>query len=182
LPVILVGLGTKSAAHWEVANYREAYNLFACNGILFNHESPLRPERFVTGKIIKTACRIFNGSKEKLHLGNITIARDWGWAPEYVEAMWRILQQDTPEDIVIATGETNTLEEFVAEAFACVGLDWRDHVVTDPSLLRPSDIMVSRANPQKAMQKLGWSAEFKMRDVIRMMIDNQLQGSARTEE
>ncbi|MBU1183253.1 MAG: GDP-mannose 4,6-dehydratase, partial [Proteobacteria bacterium] len=169
----------KSAAHWEVANYREAYNLFACNGILFNHESHLRPERFVTAKIINTACRISNGSKEKLHLGNISIARDWGWAPEYVEAMWRILQQDAPEDFVIATGETNTLEEFVAEAFACVGLDWSDHVVTDSSLLRPSDIMVSRANSQKAMQKLGWSAEFKMRDVIRMMIDNQLQVSAR---
>ena len=172
----------KSAAHWEVANYREAYNLFACTGILFNHESPLRPERFVTRKIIKSACRISNGNGEKLHLGNISIARDWGWAPEYVEAMWRILQQDTPEDFVIATGETNTLEEFVAEAFACVGLDWRDHVASDPSLLRPSEIMVSRANPEKATQKLGWNAEFKMRDVIRMLIDNQLQGSTRTEE
>ncbi len=159
----------KATAFWEVANYREAYNLFACTGILFNHESPLRPERFVTQKIISAARRIAEGSKEKLSLGNISIARDWGWALEYVDAMWRILQQDDPEDYVVATGETNTLEEFVAEAFNCVGLDWRDHVVADPSLLRPSEIMVSRANPVKAEQRLGWQARYKMRDVVRMM-------------
>ncbi len=160
----------KSAAHWEVANYREAYQIFACNGILFNHESPLRPERFVTSKIINAARRISKGSKEKLHLGNTSISRDWGWAPEYVDAMWRILQQDTPEDFVIATGETNSLEAFVEEAFACVGLEWQDHVVVDPSLLRPSDIMISKANPQKASQKLNWRARYKMRDIIKMMI------------
>ena len=159
----------KATAFWEIANYREAYNLFACTGILFNHESPLRPERFVTQKIIRAARRIADGGKEKLHLGNISISRDWGWAPEYVDAMWRILQQDDPEDYVVASGETNTLEEFVAESFNCVGLDWREHVVTDPSLLRPSEIMVSRANPAKAAQRLGWSARYKMRDVIRMM-------------
>jgi len=162
----------KSAAHWEVANYREAYNLFACTGILFNHESPLRPERFVTCKIVKAACRIAGGSKEKLHLGNISIARDWGWAPEYVEAMWRILQLETPDDFVIATGETNTLEEFVAETFACVGLNWCDHVVTDSKLLRPSEIMVSRANPEKARAGLGWQARYKMRDVVKMMVED----------
>jgi GDPmannose 4,6-dehydratase len=160
----------KATAFWEVANYREAYNLHACTGILFNHESPLRPERFVTQKIISAARRIAAGSSEKLHLGNISIARDWGWAPEYVEAMWRILQQDEPDDFVVATGETNTLEEFVAEAFKTAGLDWREHVVSDQTLLRPSEIMVSRANPAKAEQRLGWEARYRMRDVVRMMV------------
>jgi len=159
----------KSAAFWEVANYREAYNLYACTGILFNHESPLRPERFVTRKIVSAASRIAAGSREQLSLGNISIARDWGWAAEYVDAMWRILQQEEPEDYLVATGETHTLEEFIAEAFAHFGLDWREHVITDPSLLRPSEIMVSRATPAKAAQRLGWQAQFKMRDVVRMM-------------
>jgi GDPmannose 4,6-dehydratase len=163
----------KSTAFWEVANYRDAYNLFSCTGILFNHESPLRPERFVTRKIIKSACRIANGSQEKLHLGNISIARDWGWAPEYVEAMWLMLQQDSPVDFVIATGETNSLEEFVAEAFNCLELHWRNHVVTDSSLLRPSEIMVGRGNPELAATKLGWRARLKMRDVIRLMIADE---------
>lgn len=160
----------KATAYWAVANYREAYNLFACTGILFNHESPLRPERFVTRKIIASACRIVRGSNEKLQLGNISIARDWGYAPEYVDAMWRMLQQDTPGDHVIATGETNTLEAFVAEVFAQLGLDWQAHVSTDPSLLRPSEIMVSRANPEKAFKDLGWQAQQRMKDVIRIMI------------
>jgi len=160
----------KSAAHWEVANYREAYNLFACTGILFNHESPLRPERFVTRKIISAACRIAAGSNEKLQLGNISIARDWGLASEYVDAMWRMLQQDLPGDYVIATGETNTLEDFVTETFAQLGLDRQEHVRTDPSLLRPSEIMVSRGNPGKAAKELGWRAEHRMRDVVRIMI------------
>jgi GDPmannose 4,6-dehydratase len=161
----------KSAAHWEVANYREAYNLFACTGILFNHESPLRPMRFVTRKIIAAACRIAAGSGEKLQLGNISIARDWGLASEYVDGMWRILQQDAPGDYVLATGETNTLENFVAETFAQLGLVWQEHVSSDPSLLRPSEIMVSRGNPGKAARELGWRAENRMRDVIRIMID-----------
>jgi len=161
----------KATAFWEVANYREAYNLHACTGILFNHESPLRPERFVTRKIVLAAGRIAAGSTEKLSLGNISIARDWGWAPEYVEAMWRILQQDEPEDYVVGTGETHTLEEFVAEAFNCVGLDWREHVITDATLLRPSEIMISRANPSKAAERLGWQACYKMLDVVRLMGD-----------
>jgi GDPmannose 4,6-dehydratase len=163
----------KSTAFWEIANYREAYDLYACTGILFNHESPLRPERFVTRKIVKAACRIARGSQEKLRLGNISIARDWGWAPEYVEAMWLILQQDNPDDFVIATGETNTLEEFVAEAFSCLGLDWQDHVVADPSLLRPSEIMVSQGNPAKAAGILGWRAKYKMRAVVDMMVADE---------
>jgi GDPmannose 4,6-dehydratase len=161
----------KATAFWEVANYREAYNLFACTGILFNHESPLRPERFVTQKIVKAAYRIAQGSQEKLQLGNISIARDWGWAPEYIEAMWLMLQQQTPDDYVIATGETNTLEELISEVFQTLGLDWHDHVFTDPSLLRPSEIMISRADPGNAAKKLNWRAKCKMRNVVRMMVD-----------
>jgi len=161
----------KATAFWEIANYREAYNLYASTGILFNHESSLRPERFVTQKIVRSACRIANGTIEKLKLGNIEIARDWGWAPEYVEAMWMILQQEKADDFVIATGETNRLEDFVAEVFRCVGLDWRDHVESDPSLLRPSEIMVSRANPEKSARILGWRATYRMKDVARMMVE-----------
>lgn len=161
----------KSTAFWEIANYREAYNLYASTGILFNHESPLRPERFVTQKIVRSACRIANGASEKLKLGNIEIARDWGWAPEYVEAMWMILQQEHADDFVIATGETNRLEDFVAEVFRCLGLDWHDHVESDASLLRPSEIMVSRANPEKSARLLGWKATYRMKDVAGMMVE-----------
>lgn len=166
----------KATAFWEVANYRESYGLFACSGILFNHESPLRPARFVTRKIVSAAVRIAAGSGEKLHLGNMAICRDWGWAPEYVEAMWLMMQQTTPDDYVVATGETNSLEEFVAEAFRCNGLDWRNHVETDPSLLRPSEIMVGRGNPRKAFDQLGWRAKFKMQDVIKMMVEAERNG------
>ncbi|ABQ27952.1 GDP-mannose 4,6-dehydratase [Geotalea uraniireducens] len=165
----------KATAFWEVANYREAYGLFACSGILFNHESPLRPERFVTRKIVSAACRIAAGRGEKLNLGNISICRDWGWAPEYVDAMWRMLQKETPDDFVIATGETHSLEEFVAETFRCVGLDWREHVVTDPSLLRPTDIAVGKGNPAKAFKELDWRAKYAMKDVVQMMMDSELQ-------
>jgi GDPmannose 4,6-dehydratase len=164
----------KATAFWEIANYREAYNLYASTGILFNHESPLRPERFVTQKIVRSACRIARGDKERLKLGNMEIARDWGWAPEYVEAMWMILQQEKAEDFVIATGETTRLEDFVAEVFRCVGLDWRDHVESDASLLRPSEIMVSRANPEKSARMLGWQATHRMKDVARMMVEEHL--------
>jgi GDPmannose 4,6-dehydratase len=159
----------KAAAFWEVANYREAYGLFACSGILFNHESPLRPERFVTQKIVAAACRIAKGSQETLSLGNMHIQRDWGWAPEYVEAMHLMLQQDQPSDYVIATGESCRLEDFVAAAFATVNLDWRKHVAIDDSLLRPTDLAVGRGNPQKAQEILGWKAKYKMTDVVRMM-------------
>ena len=161
----------KATAFWQVANYREAYNIFACSGILFNHESPLRPQRFVTQKIVSAASRIANGSKEKLHLGNISIKRDWGWAPEYVEAMSLMLQQDQPDDYVVATGQSYSLEDLVARAFSCVGLEWKDLVVTDPSLLRPTDLAVSRGNPTKAKEKLGWQAQYKMPDVIKMMVE-----------
>jgi GDPmannose 4,6-dehydratase len=161
----------KAAAFWEVANYREAYGLFACSGILYNHESPLRPERFVTQKIAAAAYRIAQGSQEQLYLGDISVVRDWGWAPEYVEAMYLMLQQEKPEDYAIATGESHKLEEFVAAAFACVGLDWRKHVFIDASLLRPTDIAVGRGNPAKARQQLGWQAQSKMKDVVRMMVE-----------
>lgn len=160
----------KATAFWEVANYREAYNLFSCTGILFNHESPLRPERFVTQKIVKSACRIAAGSNEKLHLGNISIARDWGWAPEYVEAMWLMLQQEQADDYVIATNKTHTLEAFVECVFKTLGLDWKQHAISDPSLLRPSEIMISRANPAKAAQVLGWTAKMMMPDVAVQMV------------
>jgi len=164
----------KAAAFWEVANYREAYGLFACSGILFNHESPLRPERFVTQKIVAAACRIAQGSTEQLYLGNMQIQRDWGWAPEYVEAMYLMLQQEQPDDYVIATGESSSLEEFVAAAFASVNLDWHHHVVIDNSLLRPTDLAVGRGNPVKAKNKLGWEAKYKMKDVVQMMVKAKL--------
>jgi GDPmannose 4,6-dehydratase len=161
----------KSAAFWEVANYREAYNLFACSGILFNHESPLRPERFVTQKIIKAVGRIANGKNERLQLGCLSIARDWGWAPEYVEAMWLMLQQDVPDDFLIATGQTNTLESFVASSFECVGLNWQDHVDIDKSLFRPTEILWGGGNAEKAAVKLGWKARSLMRDIVKNMIE-----------
>lgn len=160
----------KSSAHWLVANYREAYGLYACNGILFNHESPLRPERFVTKKIISAVCRIADGSKEKLVLGRLDIVRDWGWAPEYVDAMWRMMQQDIADDYIIATGEANSLQDFVAEAFAVVDLDWRDYVNSDATLFRPTDLASSQGCADKAFRQLGWQATFKMRDVVRKMI------------
>ena len=163
----------KSAAFWEVANYREAYGLFACSGILFNHESHLRPERFVTRKIISSACKIAAGKQTELHLGNISIKRDWGWAPEYVDAMWRMLQQNQPDDFVIATGESHSLQEFVEAAFRELKLDWQEFVVADSSLLRPTDLAVSKANPSKAMNILNWQAKNKMKDVVSLMIEEE---------
>ncbi|HYN80877.1 MAG TPA: GDP-mannose 4,6-dehydratase [Gemmatimonadaceae bacterium] len=164
----------KSAAHWEVANYADAYGLYACTGILFNHESPLRAERFVTKKIVAAACRISRGSGERLQLGDLSVQRDWGWAPEYVEAMWKMLQQDAPATYVIATGKSHTLAEFVARAFAEVGLDWQDHVDVDRRLFRPADINFARANPALARERLGWSARAHMHDVVHMMMAAEL--------
>ena len=165
----------KAAAFWEVANYREAYGLFACSGILFNHESPLRPDRFVTQKIIAAASRIAQGSGETLRLGNLSIQRDWGWAPEYVDAMYKMLQHPFPDDYVIATGVSSSLEAFVAQTFAAVDLDWQDHVVTDASLLRPTDLAISRGNPEKALEKLGWVAQFRMPDVVQEMMRAKME-------
>jgi GDPmannose 4,6-dehydratase len=170
----------KAAAYFQVANYREAYGLFACNGILFNHESPLRPPRFVTRKIVVAAARISRGSAEKLRLGNMKVKRDWGWAPEYVEAMSRMLQHERPDDYVIATGETHSLEEFAASAFSEVGLDWHDHVEIDPTLLRPTDISGNFAKPAKAERVLGWKAQVKMAEAVRRMIAAELQSPGPT--
>ena len=165
----------KATAFWQVANYREAYNLFACSGILFNHESPLRPKRFVTKKIIEAACNIANGKKEKLVLGNVSIKRDWGWAPEFIEAMYLILQQEKPEDFVIATGKNLSLEEFVAEAFKHFDLDYKNYTSYDNSLFRPSDISESLGDPTKAEKILKWKAKYHVEDVIKMMIEHQLK-------
>jgi len=160
----------KSSAHWLVANYREAYGIFACNGILFNHESPIRPERFVTKKIISAACRIANGSPEKLILGRLDIVRDWGWAPEYVDAMWRMMQQDIADDYIIATGEANSLQDFVSVGFETLGLNWRDHVISDKSLFRPTDLAWSQGNSSKANTILGWQAHLHMREVVSKLV------------
>ncbi len=165
----------KAAAFWEVANYREAYGIYACSGILFNHESQLRPERFVTQKIVTTACRIAEGSKEKLILGNLSVERDWGWAPEYVDAMWRMLQIDKAEDFVIATGKSHKLEAFVETVFEKLGVDWHQHVDVDSKYFRATDIAVSRANPTKALSMLGWAAEKNMSDIAALMIDAEIQ-------
>lgn len=167
----------KAAAFWELANYREAYNIFSCSGILFNHESPLRPERFVTKKIVVAACKIAKGSSEKLMLGNIDIERDWGWAPEYVEAMWRMLQQDQPNDYIIASGQTNSLKEFIKEVFSYLKLNWQDHVVHQQELIRPTDISISMADPCKAEQVLEWKAQYIMHDVVKMLVKAELNES-----
>ena len=160
----------KASAYWLVNNYREAYGLFACTGILFNHESPLRPQRFVTQKIVSTAWRIAQGADERLRLGRTDIARDWGWAPEYVVAMHLMLQQATPRDFVIAPGRTHTLQDFVATVFNELGLRWQDHVEHAPEQLRPSDLSISRANPQLAESVLGWRARVDMAGVVAGML------------
>jgi GDPmannose 4,6-dehydratase len=161
----------KAAAFWQVANYREAYGIFACSGLLFNHESPLRPGRFVTQKIARAAVGIARGEQKTLTLGNLQIRRDWGWAPEYTDAMFRMLQQQSPEDFVIATGESRSLEEFMAAAFEHVGLDWRDHVTIDKNLFRPTEIMIGRGDASKADRVLGWRPRYRMEDVVRMMVE-----------
>ncbi len=159
----------KATAHNLVANYREAYSLYACTGILFNHESPLRPERFVTQKIVRTAARIASGDKGKLEMGNINIQRDWGWAPEYVEAMWEMLQLDQPQDFVIATGRTVSLEFFIEHAFRFFGLDYKDHLVVNPNFFRPTDIHFGASDPSKANDLLGWRAQVKIETTIENM-------------
>ncbi len=165
----------KASAHWLVVNYREAYGLFACNGILFNHESPFRPSRFVTRKIVAAACRIAQGSEERLHLGRLDVIRDWGWAPEYTDAMARMLKSDTPDDFVIATGHSATLEEFVRRTFEAVNLDWREFVVSDESLLRPSDIASSLADPSKAARLLGWEAKMRLSQLVDILVRAELR-------
>lgn len=164
----------KSAAHWMVANYRQAYGLYACSGILFNHESPLRPARFVTRKIIRSAIAVAQGKAKTLELGNLAVSRDWGWAPEYVDAMWRMLQLDEPDDFVIATGRMHALEDFVRAAFGHFGLDWREYVVQGTTHLRPMDIHSSVGNPAKAWARLGWKAETLMPAIVERLIEAEL--------
>ena len=166
---------SKAVAFRQSANYRETHGLFACTGILSNHESPLRPSHFVTQKIARAACRIAAGAKEKLTLGNMDIARDWGFAPDYVEAMWAMLQCDTADDFIIATGRTCSLRDFTAAIFNCCGLDWREHVRQDTALMRPTDIAVSRVSPEKAARVLGWRAKHFMEDVARLLVEAQKQ-------
>ena len=159
----------KSTAKWLINSYRESYGLYACTGILFNHESPLRPERFVTQKIIAGAAKIKAGQLDKLQLGNLDISRDWGWAPEYVEAMWLMMQLDQPDDFVIATGRKESLKYFVAKSFEYFDLDWQKYVEIEPSFFRPNEIVSSVGNPEKAIKTLGWKKPTDIDGVIKMM-------------
>jgi GDPmannose 4,6-dehydratase len=165
----------KVFAHWATVNYREAHGLFAINGILMNHESPRRGETFVTRKITRAVARIRAGIQEKLYLGNLDARRDWGYAPEYVEAMWLMLQQDEPDDLVIATGEDHTVREFAEAAFAHADLDWEAHVEIDPNYCRPSEVDHLRGDPSKAKEVLGWEASTSFRDLVRIMVDADIQ-------
>jgi len=162
---------SKLAAHWFVVNFREAYDLFLCNGILFNHESPRRGETFVTRKITRAVGRIKAGLQDKLYLGNLDSKRDWGFAGDYVDAMWRMLQHDRPDDFVIATGEAHTVREFVEEAFGCVDLDWQKHVAFDPRYLRPTEVDYLLGDPTKAREVLRWTPTVKFKALVRMMVD-----------
>ena len=164
----------KASAHWQVVNYREAYNLFTVNGILFNHESPLRPERFVTQKVIKAVAEIAGGKLKKLEVGNIDIIRDWGWAPDYVQAMWLMLQQEIPEDFVISTGKGHSLKEFISMAFNHVHLDMEDYLNINQSLFRPTDLQCVVGNPQKAREILGWSSNHDLEWIVNEMFLNKI--------
>ncbi|HEV7797331.1 MAG TPA: GDP-mannose 4,6-dehydratase [Pyrinomonadaceae bacterium] len=171
----------KVYAHWATVNYRESYDLFACCGILFNHESPRRGETFVTRKITRAAARIKAGLQEKLYLGNLDAKRDWGYAREYVEAMWAMLQQDKADDYVIATGETHSVEEFLTEAFSHVGLDWRDYVELDPKYLRPAEVDLLIGDAAKANRELGWNPKVTFKELVRLMVDADVSMVNRSE-
>lgn len=164
----------KAYAFYMTRNYREAYGLFACNGVLFNHESPRRGETFVSRKITRAATRIKLGLQEALHLGNLEAKRDWGYAPEYVEAMWQMLQQDAPDDYVIATGETHSVREFAEEAFGYLGLDWRRHVRKDPRYLRPTEVDALIGDASKARRRFGWKPKTTFKELVRKMVDADL--------
>lgn len=165
----------KASSFFEVANYREAYGLFATTGILFNHESPFRGNNFVTKKIIHAAVRIGLGSREKLELGNINIKRDWGWAPEYMDAVWRMLQLSKPQDLIIASGETHSLEYFLDLAFQYFKLNWKDHVILKESLRRPSDLNAIYADTSQAKEVLSWSAQIRLPQIVGQMIEHELE-------
>jgi GDPmannose 4,6-dehydratase len=165
----------KLYAYWMVRNYREGYRMFAVNGILFNHESPRRGETFVTRKITRAVARIKLGLQEKLYLGNLEARRDWGYAPEFVEAMWLMLQQETPEDCVIATGESHSVREFLEEAFAYMDLDWREYVEIDPRYFRPTEVEYLLGDARKAREKLGWQPRVTFKELVRLMVDADLK-------
>ena len=165
----------KASAYWSVANHREAYGLFACTGILSNHDSPLRPLRFVTRKIVHAVALMALGRDVELALGNLEFERDWGWAPEYVEAIALMLEQPTPQDCIIATGHSHTLTEFVEAAFDLIGRTWQDHVKRDNHLIRPTDIRRNKVDPSKAAADLRWKAKSNMKDVVRMMFEAEMR-------
>jgi GDPmannose 4,6-dehydratase len=179
----------KVYAYWITVNYRESYDLFACNGILFNHESPRRGETFVTRKITRAVAAIKHGLQQKLFLGNLDAKRDWGYAKEYVEAMWLMLQQPEPDDYVIATGETHSVREFLEIAFGHAGLDWKKHVEIDPRYYRPAEVELLIGDPSKAKKKLGWEPKTRFEDLARLMVDadmktleDQLAGKVKIQE
>jgi len=162
----------KLYAYWITVNYREAYGIFAVNGLLFNHESPRRGETFVSRKISRSAARIKLGLEKKLYLGNLDAKRDWGFAGDYVEAMWLMLQQDKPDDYVIATGETHTVREFCEKAFACLDLDWQDYVEIDPQYYRPTEVDMLLGDPSRAQSELGWKAKVDFDELVKMMVEH----------
>ncbi|MFE4707351.1 GDP-mannose 4,6-dehydratase [Peribacillus simplex] len=165
----------KVYGHWITVNYRESYDMYACSGILFNHESPRRGIDFVTRKVTDAVAKIKLGIQDKLHLGNIDSKRDWGFAGDYVKAMWLMLQQDEPDDYVIATGETHTVKEFVEIAFEHVGLNWQEHVVQDPQFMRPAEVDILLGDPSKAKQKLKWEPQINFEQLVKMMVDQDLK-------
>jgi GDPmannose 4,6-dehydratase len=165
----------KVYGHWMAVNYREAYGMFAANGILFNHESPRRGETFVTRKITRAVARIHAGKQKKLYLGNLDARRDWGYAPEYVEGIWRILQQDVAADYVLGTGEAHTVREFLEEAFGYLDMDWREHIQLDPRYLRPAEVEFLLADASKAHRELEWEPRVKFRELVRIMVDADVE-------
>jgi len=165
----------KVYAYWATVNYRESYDLFACNGILFNHESPRRGETFVTRKITRAVARIKVGLDKELYLGNLDAKRDWGYAKEYVEAMWLMLQQEQPDDYVVATGEAHSVRDFLDEAFSYVGLGWQDYVRIDPKYYRPAEVDLLIGDATKARAKLGWQPKTTFKELVRLMVDADLE-------
>jgi len=161
----------KVFSYWQTINYRESYGMFACNGIMFNHESPRRGETFVTRKITRAATRIKEGLQDKLYLGNLDAKRDWGFAGDYVEAMWLMLQQDKPEDYVIATGETHSVREFLEEVFGCLELDWNNYVEIDPRYFRPAEVDLLLGDASKARKQLSWQPRVRFTELAKMMTD-----------
>jgi GDPmannose 4,6-dehydratase len=168
----------KVYSYWIAVNYREAYKTFTCNGILFNHESPRRGETFVTRKITRAVAAVVAGRQKKLYLGNLHARRDWGYAPEYVEGMWRMLQQDEPGDYVLGTGQSHTIEEFVSKAFQYVGLDWKEHVEIDPKYFRPTEVDYLLADSTKARTVLGWEPRIAFEDLVEIMVDADLDAAS----